>query len=152
MSRGKAISAVTTSALETWASQKRQLYVTREQSIPSLLGKIKAQRYAAGEGDARLRQRWSELYVGDGATVEMISHTMRELPRLTLTYYYVLIWPWRVPVSAQAAELGVRLREYWTALYLAEAVIESGLALAVTFEQRRAVAERRATGVTGLAR
>jgi hypothetical protein len=122
-----AVPPTTVAALDTWAAQKRQLYITIEQPIGSVLGKIKAERSAAGEGDPRLKQKWAEVYTGDGLLVERIVRTLRELPRLTLTYYYVLRWPWRVPIPDQAADLGIPKREYWRQLEVGEAVVDGAL-------------------------
>lgn len=119
----------TLSALDTWAAQKRQLYITTSQPLPSILGKIKSQQSAAGEGDARMRQRWPEVYTGDGFLVERAVRTLRELPRITLTFYYVLRWPWRVPIPDQAAEIGITRREYWNELRVAESAVDTGLQL-----------------------
>lgn len=116
-------------ALETWAAQKRMLYIEVEQPVASVLGRIKSERVAAGEGDIRLRQRWPEVYTGDGLLVERVVRTLRELPRLTLTYYYVLRWPWRVPVPDQARDLGLSRSEYWRQLQVAETAVDSGLQL-----------------------
>lgn len=122
-----AIPPTTVAALDTWAAQKRQLYIVVEQPVGSILGKIKAERSAAGEGDPKLRQRWPELYTGDGLLVERIVRTLRELPRLTVTYYYVLRWPWRVPIPDQAADIGIPRRDYWRHLEVAEAVVDGAL-------------------------
>lgn len=97
------------------------------ESVVGVLGKIKDEREAAGSGEARRRQRWAEVYRGDGLIVQMILATMRELPRLTLTFHYVLRRPWRVPIERQASELGITKREYWRQLHTAESVVDSGL-------------------------
>ena len=125
----RAIPPTTLAALDTWAAQKRQLFLEVEQSVPSVLGRIKSQRVAAGEGDAKLRQKWPEVYTGEGWLVERVTRTLQELPRLTLTFYYVLSWPWRVPIARQAAEIGITRREYWNELRVAEAAVDSGLQL-----------------------
>lgn len=121
------IDAATVSALHTWSAQKRALFLTRQESVPSILGKIKTQQSAAGAGDARMRQKWPEVFAGDGLVVEEVIRVLRELPRLTVTYYYVLRSPWRVPVHEQASDLGIRVREFWRQLELAEASVESCL-------------------------
>lgn len=123
------IAPPTESALNTWAAQKRTLYVSEEQPIASVLGQLKRDRNAAGAGEARMRQKWPEVYSGDGLTVELIIRTLTELPRLTVTYYYVLRWPWRVPISDQAKDLGIKTRDFWRNLELAEASVDSGLQL-----------------------
>lgn len=115
------------SAIETWAAQKRQLYLTTSQPLPSIIGKIKSQQSAAGEGDARMRQKWPEVYTGDGWRVQLIVQTLRELPRMTLTYHYLLRWPWKVPVADQADDLGIPKREYWRQLDAAELAVDTGL-------------------------
>jgi hypothetical protein len=127
--RTHALPPSTVAALDTWAAQKRQLFVTQEQALPSVLGRIKNQRVAAGECDARLRQKWPEVYTGEGWLVERVTRTLQELPRLTLTFYYVLRWPWRVPIARQAAEIGITSREYWNELRVAEAAVDTGLQL-----------------------
>jgi len=116
-------------ALATWAAQKRMVYLTTEsQSVASVLGRIKSERVAAGEGgDARSRQRWPEVYSADGFMVELVVRTLKELPRLTLTYHYLLRSPWRVPISAQAADIGIPKREYWRQLDIAETAVDTGL-------------------------
>lgn len=115
----------TVSALNTWAAQKRSLYLDEEQPLASVLGQLKKDRNAAGA----LRQKWPEVYAGDGLTVELIIRTLTELPRLTVTYYYVLRWPWRVPIADQARDLGIKTRDFWRHLELAEATVDSGLQL-----------------------
>lgn len=120
------ISPATTSALNTWAAQKRALLL-ESTSVPSLLARIKTERVAAGSGGRPTGQHWPEVYTGDGAVVQGIVAELRELPRLTVTFYYVLRWPWRVPINVQAAELGIAKRDYWTQLHTAEAAIETNL-------------------------
>lgn len=122
------ICSTTFAALNTWAAQKRSMYL-EVTSIACVLSKIKSERVAAGEGDPGVRQRWPEVYSGDGLVVSRIVRTLREFPCLTLTYHYVLRWPWRVPVSDQAAAIGVTRREYWNHLKVAEAAVETGLQL-----------------------
>lgn len=130
MARSKLFTHPTTeAALNTWAAQKRSLFIETEESVASVMGKIKAEQSAAGEGDARRRQNWAEVYTGDGAAVERISRTMPEYPRATLTSFWVLRWPWRVPVSEQALALGIEVRDFWRHLQAAEQVVDSGLQL-----------------------
>lgn len=127
MTQRRCVPSTTESALETWAAQKRSLYLEISQPVASMLGRIKSERVAAGEGDMRLRQHWPEVYTGDGLQVEIIVHTLRELPRLTLTFYYVLCWPWQVPIADQAAELGIGKRDFWRYLEVGETVVDSCL-------------------------
>lgn len=127
MYRARSVHATTVTALETWAAQKRGCMWNPGQPIPSVLGRIRDERIAAGEGDFRLRQKWPEVYKGDGLLVQVAIATLRELPRLTLTFYYVLQWPWRVRVEDQARELGVPKREYWRELQIGEAAIDAAL-------------------------
>lgn len=122
----------TLAALKTWAAQKRSLYVEEQQPIASVLGQLKRDRNAAGAGEARMRQKWPEVYTGDGLLVERVVRTLREVPRLVLTYNYVLSWPWRVPIRAQAEDIGIPKREYWTQLEIAENAVDSGLQLLQT--------------------
>ena len=79
-----------------------------------------------GEGDPRRRQHWPELYRGDGYLVQQIVTTLAELPRLTLTAYYVL-GPLKIAIAEQAAafELG-STRNYWRCLEVAEACVDVG--------------------------
>jgi len=119
----------TAAAIRTWAAQKRSLYLEEEAPVASILGKIRDERTAAGAGEARRRQHWPEVYTGDGIQVERIVRTLAEYPRLTVTSYYLFAWPWRVPVYEQAGMIGVKVREYWMNLHIAESVIDSGLML-----------------------
>jgi hypothetical protein len=139
------ISPATESALKTWAAQKRSLYLDISQPIASVLGKIKVERCAAGEGDAKLRQKWPEIYTADGLAVERVVRTLRELPRLTITYHFVLAWPWRVPIGAQAADLGIPRREYWRQLEIAEAAVDTGLQMLQEQKSTRTPLTRYAT-------
>jgi hypothetical protein len=50
-----------------------------------------------------------------------------ELPRLVVQFHYVLKSPWRVPVAAQARELGVSRTEYWRLLAIAEVACDVAL-------------------------
>lgn len=113
-------------ALETWAAQKRATFI-EEQLLSSVLARIKTERTAAGEPGAVRGQRWAEVYTGDGLRVHLVLPTLRELPRLTLTYYYVLRWPWRVPVPEQVRYLGITKRDYWRFLEAAETAVDTGL-------------------------
>lgn len=123
------ISPTTQAALKTWAAQKRVLYLGRSEPIASMLGKIKSERVAAGEGDPRSKQKWPEVFTGDAFAVQQVIVTLRELPRLTVTFYYVLRWPWRVSIADQAREIGVTRRDFWRHLEVAEAAVETGLQL-----------------------
>lgn len=122
------LSSCTERALDTWAAQKREMLLHAE-SVTGVLGKIRDEREAAGAGEAKRRQRWAEVYRGDGLIVQMIIATLKELPRLTLTFHYVLRRPWRVPIERQAAEIGIAKREYWRQLYVGEACVDAGLQL-----------------------
>lgn len=122
------VSPSTTAALNTWAAQKRRTLI-ESTSVPCVMATIKTERVAAGSGSGKGGQHWPEVYTGDGAVVQSIVQEFRELPRLTLTFYYVLRWPWRVPVPYQAAELGVGKRDYWQQLRTAEEAIETSLRL-----------------------
>lgn len=126
MTSRRYVPSTTESALETWGAQKRSLYV-EVSPVASVFGRLKSQRVAAGEGDMRMRQHWPEVYTGDGRQVEIIVRTLRELPRLTLTFYYVLCWPWQVPIADQAAELGIAKRDFWRYLEVGETVVDSCL-------------------------
>jgi hypothetical protein len=97
--------------------------------LTSVLAKIKTERVAAGEGDPVMRQKWPEVYTGDGAVVQILAQELREVPRMTLTFYYVLRWPWRVPVHDQAREIGLKVREFWRQLEIAEVAVDTGLAV-----------------------
>ncbi len=125
----RVLHAPTEAALNTWAAQKRALYLTKSQPVASVLGQIQTERVAAGEGDFRVRQKWPEVYTGDGLIVQRIVATLRELPRLVLTTYWVAKWPWKVPIPQQAEAVGISRRDFWTQLHVAEAVVDSGLQL-----------------------
>jgi hypothetical protein len=140
------IPATLRAAIGTWAAQKRELYVGRSESIPSVMGKLKYQQSAAGEGEARRRQRWPEVYTGDGLAVQMIVLVLPELPRITLTFYHVLCWPWQVPVNKQAVEIGIPTREYWRQLELAETAVDTALQVVNTVTR---LAEQRAHSTGG---
>jgi len=119
----------TESALNTWAAQKRSLYIDEQQPVASVMGQLRKDRNAAGAGEARLRQKWPEVYTGDGAIVEKICRSITEMPRVTLTYYYVLRWPWRVPIPDQARDLGMSKSAYWRYLEEGEKAVDLGLKL-----------------------
>jgi hypothetical protein len=129
-SRERSVPPTLLAAISTWAAQKRALYLSVEQPIQSVLGRIKVERVAAGEGDPRVRQRWDEVYRGDGLLVQMAVSTLPEVPRLTVTFYYVLRWPWRVPVPHQAREIGISRSAFWANLHVAEQAIDTGLQMA----------------------
>jgi hypothetical protein len=123
------LSCATLAALETWASQKRAIYVGRRDGEPiaSVLGRIRDERVAAGEGEAHRRQRWPEVYTGDGLAVQLVVLTLPELPRLVLSFYYVLRHQCRVPIECQATDIGIKKRDYWTWLQIAETATDTGL-------------------------
>jgi hypothetical protein len=125
---GPSLSPTTEAALITWGAQKRALYRDRDQPIASQLGQIKRDRNAAGAGDARLRQRWAEVYRGDAVAVQRIVLHLRELPRTVVTYHY-LLRPYPVTATELAAALDIKKRDYWRHLELATAAVDSGLQL-----------------------
>jgi hypothetical protein len=127
--------ATTESALQTWAAQKRMVYVRMSEPVASVLGRIRDERVAAGEGAVRIRQRWPEVYTGDGLVVQLIVATMPELPRLALTFHRVLRFPWHVPIAAQVAEIGIPRREYWRQLNAAEHRVDSALSVLSTIPE-----------------
>lgn len=130
MNARRVIAPTTVAALDCWAAQKRRLYVQGSEPLPSMFGKLRNERNAASySSGGQLRQSWPEVYTGDGLLVERIIHTLHELPRITVTYYYVLRWPWRVPIPQQAADIGITRRQFWNELRVAEVAVETGLQL-----------------------
>ncbi|MGH8219959.1 MAG: hypothetical protein ACREUT_15560 [Steroidobacteraceae bacterium] len=116
-------------ALRTWGAQKLLMFTGSGGYAPrSIIAKIREEREGAGEG-RRVAQRWEEVYTGDGAVVHRIELSMPELPRITMTAYYVLQGPFFSPASEQAEHLGIAVRSYWTYLEIAEYIVDSGLQL-----------------------
>lgn len=129
MTQQRAVESTTAAALDTWAAQKRRLLIGREESLGCTLGRLKRERENAGEGSPTLKQRWPEVYTGDGLVVQSIMCTFTELPRLVVSYYYVLKFPWRVPVREQCNDIGISRAEYWRQLDRAELAITTAMAV-----------------------
>jgi hypothetical protein len=121
--------AATTRALQTWAAQKRSVFVGLEGYRPySIITQIGRERCAADKDWLR-RQRWPEVYHGDGEIVQRVVSTLQDVPRMTLTCYYTLAGPWSMSVRAQATAIGITTTAYWINLRIAEAVVDSGIKL-----------------------
>jgi hypothetical protein len=125
--RQRNVDVTTESAIRTWAYQRRSI-ITGVSSVPSLLGRLKDQGPAAGETGKR-RQRWAEVYTGDGLLVQRILVRMSETPRLVLSCYYLLTGPWFTPAKVQASEIGISRTQYWGELEKGEEAVQTGLRL-----------------------
>ena len=130
MARERKLNCNTAAALRVWGAQKRALYLTESAPVASVLGKIQSERYAAGEGDPRTRQKWPEVYRGDGLLVQIAIAKLPELPRLCVSFYWVLLpSACHVPVADQAREIGIPKRSFWEQLTIGETAIDVGLQL-----------------------
>ena len=125
--RKKNVDASTEAAIRTWAHQRRSMIVNIE-SVPSLLGRLKDQGPAAGESGKR-RQKWAEVYTGDGLIVQRILVKMHETPRLVLSCHYLLTGPWWASPKEQAKAIGISKTQYWDELDEGEKGVELGLKL-----------------------
>jgi len=133
MKRAIAIDAAVESALERWASQKRQMYVGAGNWAPrSILGKLMDEGPGAASVTDRRSQRWGEMYRGDGLIVQRIVVTLSYLPRMTLTAYYLFRGPWHQPVKAQCHALGITRAQFWPGLHAGEEAVSVGLQLLAT--------------------
>ena len=134
--RQRNVHQATERAILTWAAQKRLLFTGAEGYAPrSVIDKIRREREGAGEG-RQLKQRWPEVYTGDGLLVQQIVHELTEIPRMVLSAYYLLTGPYHVAVAQQAASIGITTTEYWGSLRAGEVGVETGLRLWRKWETR----------------
>lgn len=118
----------TARALETWAAQKRQAIIGKDQGYAPrcIVDKLRKEREGAGEA-WKPTQVLPDLYRGDGARIQQVVVTLPGLMRLVLTCHYLFRTPWRVPVNEQLEVIGIAKTEYWSELYAGEMGIQSGL-------------------------
>lgn len=135
--RTNTVHQATARALDVWASQKRLLFTSSEGFAPrSVIEKLRRERDGAGEGRKLGQQRWPEVYWGDGLSVQLIVVELPELPRMTLSAYYLLRGPYHVTIAKQSASIGISATEYWDWLRAGETAVETGLRLWRKWETR----------------
>lgn len=99
-------------SLRTWAAQWHAID-SSDASLPSVLGRIKAQREGAHSGGP-VRQVFPEVYRGDGLLVQRALHFGDGVMRETAAAHYLVPPPPRGPTARVKAELlGLSVRTYW---------------------------------------